>query len=157
MVPLDAWASAQWCCQAFQPHPSLLLAGSAGSFQPRPSTFAFSGHTYWQPVGPASCWHPLTGHPFGRAIEFGHHVGSSHPWHQRPSLCGSALGHRIRHFPTHAVVGQAFPLGFWCLIRILPDAFADWTIVPQLGQAWVNERTTSPFRTRNPLPQCPAT
>ena len=75
----------------------------------------------------------------------------------RPSPYGSVSGLGIRHFLTHSVVGHAFPLGFWCLLCILPDAFADWTFVPQLGQAWVNARTTSPCRTRNCLPQCPAT
>ena len=55
----------------------------------------------------------------------------------------------VGHFCTHTVVGQAFPLGFLCLLCILPEAFADCTCVPQLGQAWVNERTTSPLRTRN--------
>ena len=125
------------------------------SFQPHPSTFAFSGfegakrHRLCRPSG-----NPLGLNPAGvllfrmRAHQMenapwkaGRSVGTSHPLPHRPSLCGSALGPRIRHFPTHTVVGQAFPLGFWCLICSLPDAFADWTIVPQLGQAWVNERT----------------
>ena len=57
MVPLDAWASAQWCCQAFQPHPSLLLAGSAGSFQPPPHPPLLLAGT---PTG-----NPLGRHPAG--------------------------------------------------------------------------------------------
>ena len=130
------------------------------SFQPHPSTFAFSGfegakrHRLCRPSGNPLGLNPAGVLPFRmRAHQMenapwkaGRSVGTSHPLPHRPSLCGSALGPRIRHFPTHTVVGQAFPLGFWCLICSLPDAFADWTIVPQLGQAWVNERTTSPFR-----------
>ena len=63
----------------------------------------------------------------------------------------------IFHFPTQTVVGHGFPLGFRCLICSRPDAFADRTFVPQLGQAWVNARTTTPSLTRNCWPQCPAT
>ena len=67
------------------------------------------------------------------------------------------IGPSIFHFPTQTVVGHGFPLGFRCLIRSRPDAFADRTFVPQLGQAWVNARTTTPSLTRNCWPQCPAT
>ena len=64
-------------------------------------------------------------------------------------ICMVLLGFTsARHFLTQTVVGHTFPLGLLCLTRILPEAFAEQTFVPQLGQAWVNERATTPFRTR---------
>ena len=67
MLPPDGFAGAQRCC----PGP-LRQPNQGQSFQPHPSTFAFSGfegaqtaaalQTTWPPVGPESCWGSAVSH-----------------------------------------------------------------------------------------------
>ena len=64
---------------------------------------------------------------------------------------------RLRHFTYHCVVGQAFPFGFACLHCIRPPGRVDSTLVPHVGHEIELGRLTTPFLTRNCLPQCPWT
>ena len=57
---------------------------------------------------------------------------------------------------TQLVLGHVFPSGLLCVCFIRPLGLADWICWPHLGHAWVKARTTTPLRTRNCLPQCPA-